>query len=123
MGLVRAQTRLAQRIDVFGGGAEDGHSLLVGEIEERAFIWKERRAVVKEKGAASKQARDQPVPHHPSAGGEVKEPVVRFEVGVEEKLRDVLEQNAAGAMDDAFRHSRRAGGIENEDGVIEGKPR
>ena len=60
------------------------------------------------------QARNQPVPHHPAAGGEVEHPVAAVSGRVQLVFLQVLQQRAAGAVHDAF---RRAGGARGEQDV------
>ena len=51
------------------------HPLGLGEVEQHVAVGMERRAVVEQQRRAGREARDQPVPHHPAAGREVEEPV------------------------------------------------
>ena len=83
----------------------------------------EGRAVVEQQRRARGQARDQPVPHHPAAGGEIEQPVAGLDVAVEPMLLQMLEQRAAGAVHDAFRHAGRARGIQDVERMVEGQPR
>ena len=102
------------------GGDEVGHCegarWVVGG-GERA----EGRAVVEDDGRACGEGRDQPVPHHPGRGGVVEEAGGGVEVAVEEVLFFVLDQRADGAVEDAFRGARCAGGIEDVDRVVGGE--
>ena len=43
-----------------------------GEVEQDVAVGMERRAVIEQQRRARGQRRDQPVPHHPAAGGEVE---------------------------------------------------
>ena len=47
----------------------------VGEVEQHVAVGMEGRAVVEQQRRARGEARDQPVPHHPAAGGEVEHAV------------------------------------------------
>ena len=53
------------------------------QIEEHARVRMERRAVVEHERRAGREARHQPVPHHPAGRREVEEPVVRLQVDVQ----------------------------------------
>ena len=89
-------------------------------VEEHAFRGVEWRTVVEQQRGTRGEAGDQPVPHHPAAGGEIEEPVGGLCVGIQHMLAQMLEQDAAGAMNDAFGNARRAGRIEDVERVIEG---
>ncbi len=120
VGVAGAPAGLAHGIDIFGGGSENRHVRRVGKIKQRAFIGMERRAVIEQQGGACGQAAHQPVPHHPAAGGEIEEAVARLHIAVQDNLTEVLQQNAAGAVDDAFGNAGGSGGIENIERMIEG---
>ena len=98
----------AQRVDEFRRGAEIGHLLGVGEVEQDVAVGVEGRAVVEQQRRAGGQAGNQPVPHHPAAGGEIEQAVAVLEAAMELLLLEVLEQRAAGRMHDAFRDAGRA---------------
>ena len=78
-----------------------------------------RRAVVEHDGRALGQRRDQPVPHHPAAGGEVEQPIAGADVAVQAQLRVVRQQHAAGAVHHRLGQAGRAGRIEHRERVIE----
>ena len=80
-----------------------------------------RRSVVEHDGRAFGQRRDQPVPHHPAAGGEVEQPIAGADVAVQAQLLVVRQQHAAGAMDQRLGQAGRAGRIEDRERVIEGQ--
>src|SRR4029450_648687 len=122
MSLFGAKARLADGINIFSRSSKDRHSLLIRIVEESSLTRIKRRSVVKKKGAAGEQSRHQPVPHHPSTSSEIEESIIPLKIGVKEKFCQMLEENAAGTMDDAFRHSRGAGRIKNEDRMIKRKP-
>ena len=79
----------------------------------------EGRAVVHHQGRAGRKRAHLPVPHHPAAGGEIEDPILRLEVGVQQQLLQVLEQGAAGAVHDRLGHAGRARRIQNVDRVVE----
>ena len=66
----------------------------------------ERAAVEQHDRRLRRQRRHEPVPHHPTAGREVEDAVARPDVAVQLVLAEVLEQHAAGAVDDALRRRR-----------------
>jgi hypothetical protein len=102
--VARAQAGLGDAVDELGRGAEVGHALGLGVVEEDRAVADHRRAVVEQQRRPGRQARHQPVPHHPAAGGEVEQLVAGLHVAVQAVLLDVLQQHAAGAMDDALGH-------------------
>ena len=96
-----------------------GHALGLGEVEQDRAAPDEGRAVVEQQRRARGQARDEPVPHHPAAGGEVEQPVARLDVAVQLVLLQVLQQRAAGAVHDALGHAGRARGIQDVERMVE----
>ena len=66
-----------------------------------------------------RQVRHEPVPHHPAAGREVEDAVAGPHVAVELLLAQVLEEQAAGAVDDALRPAGRARRVEDRRRVVE----
>ena len=81
---------------------------------------RQRRAVVEHHGGPHGQAGDQPVPHHPAAGGEVEDPILAAEIGVQHQLLQMLKQRPPRTVHHAFGESCRAGGVHDVDGVVEG---
>ena len=110
MGVDGAVALLGQRIDVFRRGPEQGHCLGIGEIEQDVAVGIEGRAVVEQQRRLRRQGRDQPVPHHPAAGGEIEHPVVAADVAMQPLFLQMLQQGAAGPVHDAFRHAGGAAG-------------
>ncbi len=110
----RRQPGLVARIDEFRRGAEPGHALGIGEIEDDVAGGVEGRAVIEQQRRLAGKRRGEPVPHHPAAGGEPEHPVARLDVAHQFVLAEMLEQHAADAVDDAFRH---AGGARREQDV------
>ena len=94
----------------------------LGIVEQHVAVGMERRAVVEQQRRAAGEPGDQPVPHHPAAGGEVEEPVAGLERRSAAVLLQVLEQRAAGAVDDAFRHAGRARREQDVERVVERQP-
>ena len=82
----------------------------------------ERRAVVEHERRLRRERGDEPVPHHPAARREVEDAVAAADVAVELVLLQVLEQRAAGAVDDALRHAGGAGRIQDVERVVERQP-
>ncbi len=102
------QSFLLRQSEVLGARAEDGHAFLGRHRPEHLGVRGEGRAVVQHHRGADGQGADQPVPHHPAAGGEVEEPVLPCEVHVQHVLLQVLQQSAAGAVDHTLGEARRA---------------
>ena len=109
--------------DELGAGAEDGDVLGVDQIDQAGRFGMEGRAVVEHQGGAQGQAGNQPVPHHPAAGGVVEQSVVEPKVGMQAQLLDVLQQGAADAVDNALGHASGAAGIEDIQRLVEGHRR
>ena len=122
MRLDRRETGLLAGVDIFRRGAEQREFLVLRIIEQHAFLRGERRAVVQHQRRAAADGRDKPVPHHPAAGGEVEDAVAGAGVGLQAMLFQMLQQRAAGAMHDAFRHAGGARRIENESRLVERQP-
>ena len=117
--LARPQAGLRDRVDELGRRAEQRHLRLVGEGEERVAVGMERRAVVEQERRARRERRHEPVPHHPAAGREVEDAIAGLHVAVQLVLLQVLQQRAAGAVDDALGHAGRAGRIEDVERMVE----
>ena len=112
---------LVEGIQVLGRGTEMGHALGVGEFEQHAARGMEGRAVVEQQRRLRGQRAHQPVPHHPSEGGEMEDAVTRLDVAMKPVFLDVLQQRAARAMDDAFGGAGGAAGIKDGDRMVEGQ--
>src|SRR6185437_15821405 len=110
---------LLERGKVFGTGAEDRQALLLGEPPEHSGVGMERAAVIQDERRTRCERARQPVPHHPAAGREVEDAVAAPDVRVEEMLLLVLQQRSARAVHDALRNSRRSGGVEDVERMIE----
>ena len=78
----------------------------------------ERRAVVEHDGAAARQPADQPVPHHPAAGGEVEQPIIPAEIRVELVLLEMLDEGAADPVDDALGLSGGSGRVHDVQRIV-----
>ena len=76
-------------------------------------------AVVEHDRRARQQPADQEVPHHPAGRGEPEEAVARPAVAVQVRLLQVLQQDAAVALDDRLRQPRRAGRVEHPQRMVE----
>jgi hypothetical protein len=78
-----------------------------------------RIAVIQHQGGTGGQAADQPVPHHPPAGGEVEDRVLAFKVGVQHQFFEVVNQDAAGALHHALGQAGGARRIHDVERMIE----
>jgi hypothetical protein len=67
------------------------------------------------------EAADEPVPHHPPAGGEPEHPVAGLHVTVQLVLAQVLEERAAGSVDDALGSSGRPRRVHDQQRMVEGQ--
>lgn len=118
--VARAHAGLLERRQVLGAGAEHGDVLGVDEVQQALGAGVERRAVVEHQAGAHRQTGGQPVPHHPAAGGVVEQPVAVAQVGVQAVLLEMLQEHAAGGMDDALGDSGGARRIEDVQRLLEG---
>ena len=117
----RREPGLVHRVDELRRRAEQRHAGRVGEVEQHVAVRMERRAVVEQQRRLGRERRHQPVPHHPAAGREVEDAIARLDVAVELVLLQVLDQRAAGAVDDALRDAGRARRIEDVERMVERK--
>src|SRR5574337_2097317 len=108
---------------VLGAGAENADAFRYGDAPQDVMMRMEWRAVVEQHACAHRQTRHQPVPHHPAAGGVIKNHVLALEVGVQHQLLEMLNQRAAGAVHDALRHPGSAGAVHDVNRMIEGQLR
>ncbi len=76
-------------------------------------------AVIEHDGGIGEQAADEEVPHHPAGRGEPEHAVAWAQVEVQ-PLLDLLDQDAAVALDDRLGQARGARGVEDPQGVVEG---
>ncbi len=113
MALARTEPGVFQGRQVLGAGAEGVDALAVDQVQQTLRAGVKRRAVVEHQRGAHRQARDQPVPHHPAAGGVVEQAVVASQVDMQTVLLEVLQQDPAGAVDDALGDSGGAAGIKD----------
>ncbi len=106
--------------DVGGAGAEHRHAGPLGQLPERVHVWVAGVAVVEDDRGAGEQAGDEEVPHHPTGRREPEEAIAGVGVDVEVELLQVLEQDAALALDDRLGQAGGAGGVEDPERVVEG---
>ena len=111
----------AAAVDEAGAGPEVRHLEAIDRVPQHVEGRMRRRSVVEHDGRAFGQRRDQPVPHHPAAGGEVEQPIAGADVAVQAQLLVVLQQHAAGAVHQRLGQAGRAGRIEDRERVIEGQ--
>jgi acetoacetyl-CoA synthetase len=81
-----------KEIDLADNGrrSEMRHALGGRVVPQDVAIGKEWQAVVEKKSCARREARDQPVPHHPAKPREVEETVARLHVRMQNLLAHVL---------------------------------
>ncbi len=95
----------------------------LGQPPQRRQVGISRIAIEQHDGRSDQQARHQQVPHHPARRGEPEEPVARPKVGVQRQRLEVLEQDAAVAMDDRLGQAGRPRRVQNVQRVLEGHRR
>ena len=100
-------------------GAKDADAFIVDQVDQAFRTRMERRTVVQHHRAAHRQGRDQPIPHHPAAGGVVEQPVADSQVGMQAMFLHMLQQHATGAVDDALGYAGGAAGVEDVERVSE----
>lgn len=117
-GFRRLQFGFAAAGDETGAGAVVGDPLFGHGLPQEIQARVTRGTVNGNHGGAGHQGGGLPVPHHPAAGGEVEEAVVRAHVAVQHKLFGVVNQQAGGAVHDALGFAGGAGGVEDVNRVI-----
>ena len=119
----RHQAGGAAAVDEARAGPEVCHLQAVDRVPQHVEGRMRGRPVVEHDGRAFRQRGDQPVPHHPAAGGEVEQAIAGPDVAVQMQFRVVLQQHAAGPVHQRLGQAGRAGGVEHREGVIEGQRR
>src|SRR5262249_18727638 len=119
----RLHVRLLAGGDVARTRAEGRDAGRIGEIPERPEIRVRRIPVEEDDRRVREQAADEEVPHHPARGREPEKPVAGPRVEVQAQLLQVLEEDAALAVDDRLREARRARAVEHPERVVERKVR
>ena len=112
-------THLFQGGQILRANAENADPLALGQVEERVGVRMEGRTVVQHDSAARRQAGNQPIPHHPTAGGEEEQVVLALQIHMQHMLFQMLQQRAANAVNDALRFTRRAGRIHDVERMVE----
>ena len=82
-----------------------------------------RVAVEEDDRGVGEQDADEEVPHHPAGRREPEDPIALLGVEVEVHLLQVLEQDAAVAVDDRLRQAGGARRVEDPERVVEGERR
>ena len=82
----RNERAFLQGGQIFGTRAEYRNALFLGDSPQNSGVGVERAAVVQNQRRADCQPADEPVPHHPAAGGEVEQSVGALHIGVEQVL-------------------------------------
>ena len=114
----RREPLLLRERQVLGAGPEHRDALLGGQVPQDRGR-REWRAVEQHHRRADGERGDQPVPHHPAARGEVEDPVVGSDIGMQRQLLQVLEQRAAGPVHHALGEPGRARGVHDAERMIE----
>ena len=114
----RLQSLLLGQRQILGAGAEHRHPLRADHVPQESAA---ARAARRRRAPPWRRppARHQPVPHHPAAGGEVEDPVLPAEIGVQHQLLQVLEQRPAGAVHHALGEAGGAGGVHDVERMVE----
>ena len=68
-------------------------------------FWIKRRVIVQHEGYYRGQNAHQPVPHHPAAGREIKEPVGGLKICVNLVFLQMLNARAVSTLDNALGHA------------------
>src|SRR5207302_11464027 len=103
--------------------AEARDARRVGEIPERPEVGMRRVPIEEDDRSVGQEAAHEEVPHHPARRREPEDPVARLRVEVETELLEVLEEDAALAVDDGLRQAGRARAVEHPKRMVEGKLR
>src|SRR5690349_4248448 len=120
---MRLHSGLLTRGDVARARAEARDPRRVREIPQRSEVRMRRVPVEEDDRGLREQSADEEVPHHPARRREPEEPVSLPRVEVQAELLEVLEQNAALAVDDRLREAGRARAVQHPERVVEGKLR
>jgi hypothetical protein len=115
----RLYTGGLKRGQVAGAGAENGDLLILGHLPQGLGRRVKRIAVIEHQRGPGGQGADQPVPHHPPAGGEVEDRVLAFKIGVQHQFFKVMDQDAAGALHHALGQAGGARRIHDVERMIE----
>jgi hypothetical protein len=78
-------------------------------------------AVVKQDRGPAGQGGEEPVPHHPAAGGDVEDLVFPLEIAMDDQFLQVVDQDSTRALDHALGLAGGAGGKHDEHRMIEGQ--
>ena len=89
-------------------GAKYRDAFLINRIKQHLALIRKGRAVIQHQRCTAGEARHQPVPHHPAAGGEVEERVLGSNIAVQPVLLQVLNERATRPMDNALGHTGRS---------------
>lgn len=105
--------------DVFCAGTEGGNSFLITHFPETERGRFEGAAIEDQDCCPRRKGADQPGPHHPRTGGELKEDILGCEIAMKDMFLFKLNEKGTGSMDDWFRESRRTRRVQDHERVIE----
>jgi len=114
----RTRSTFFQSRQIAGAGSEYGYPLLFRHSPERQGIGIKGASLVQHDGCPHSQGTDQPVPHHPAAGGKIDNGVIAFQVGMQHQFLQVLQENARRSLHHALGRSGGAGGIHDVERMI-----
>ena len=107
-GLFDAELCFGQRFKILGRYPKKAQSMPRRQPPKHARVWGKRRAVVEQQRRAKPQARHQPVPHHPAAGGEKEQPIALAQIVVVAMLNQLLEDDPGAVHDTLWLAGRPA---------------
>ena len=110
--------RILQGGNVTGAGAENGYFFILGHFPQSARVGMKGIAVIQNQRGPDGQGTGQPVPHHPAAGGKVKNRVVAFQIGVQYQFFEMMNQDAATTLHHALGQPRGARRIHDIQGML-----
>ncbi len=108
-----------EQVDVGGARAEKRDLFVIDQLPHGAYVRVAGVAVEKDDPRAHPEHGHEPVPHHPGGGRHVEDRVRPLQVGMDDKLLELVDQYPADALDHALGLPRRAGGKHDIDGMVE----
>src|ERR1043166_17316 len=114
-----SETILLAHREILRARSDDRNPQSSRHTPQPFMLGRERGAVVKNYRRAECERAHEPIPHHPTAGSEIENTIIAFDVRVQAVLLEMLKQRAASAVHHAFRKTCSAGRVENVERMSE----
>src|SRR5260221_11656295 len=108
--------------EILGARSKDRSPQCLRHIPQTLILWREGSAIIENYRRAECERAHEPVPHHPTAGREIENTIMAFDVRLQPVLLEMLQQRAASAVHHALGKAGGAGRIKNVERVIERQP-